>query len=181
MFSRISKRSPYNMVYLASRALTGSKIPSGSFFRLGGEGPEQVSTNDLFSNKKVVLFSFPGAFTPTCQTKQVPSFQSKAAEFKSMGIDAVYAIAANDVFVLEAMQKDTGAKDLQFLQDFNCSFSDSIGKTFDASGAGLGVRTGRYALYAENGDVKQFFEEPNPGVMTVTDADTILGAIGQKK
>eukprot|EP01084_Bolivina_argentea_P041310 76219_1 len=180
MFSRIIKCSRYNMVYLASRALTGSKLPSGTFFRLGGDGPEKVSSNDLFANKKVVLFSFVGAYTGTC-LNQVPSFQHKAAEFKKLGVDAIYGTSANDVFVLKAFKEDTKAKDIEFLQDFNCAFSESIGKIIDGSGIGLGTRTGRYSAYIDNGDVKQFFEEPNAGLLTVADGDTLCDAMGGKK
>eukprot|EP00483_Globobulimina_turgida_P002022 UN02024 len=178
MFARVIKRSPYfNMMYLASRALSGTTLPSGSVFRLTDDGPKKVPTDDIFKGKKVVLFSFPGAFTGTCQNKQVPSFDAKVDAFKKKGVDDVYALSAGDVFVLKAFQQETKADSLQFLQDFNCEFSASIGKTFDGSGIGLGVRTTRYSLYAEDGQVKQYFEEQNPGEMTCTDADTLLNAL----
>eukprot|EP01084_Bolivina_argentea_P041283 76174_1 len=179
MLSRIIKRSSMNsnLLYLSNRALTGSSIPSGSFFRLGESGPEQVTTDDLFKNKKVVLFGFPGAFTGTCQNQQVPSFNLNAPEFKKLGVDSVLAMSSGDVFVLKAFQESTQATDLQFIQDFNVSFSTSLGKTFDGSGKGLGVRNTRFALYAENGEVKCFFEEDAPAEFKKTDADTLLDAI----
>ena len=92
-------------------------------------------------------------------------------------MDVVYGMSADNVFTLQAFQNETGADKLQFLQDFNTELSGSVGKTFDGSGKGLGVRTGRYSLYAENGEIKQFFEEASPGEMTVTDADTMLNAL----
>lgn len=144
---------------------------------MGDDGPEKVSTDDLFKNKKVVLFAFPGAFTGTCQNQQCPSFNGKVADFKKKGVDAVYALGANDVFVLKAFQDETKTDNLQYLQDFNLEFSSSIGKTFDGSGKGLGIRSLRYSLYAENGTVKQYFEEESPAQMTVTDADTMLNAL----
>eukprot|EP01084_Bolivina_argentea_P157616 274640_1 len=178
MFARVIKRSPFsNMMHLSSRALTGSTMPSGSVFRLTDDGPTKVSTDDIFKGKKVVLFSFVGAFTGTCQNKQVPSFDAKVDEFKKKGIDAVYAMSVADVFVLKAFQAETNANNLQFIQDFNAEYSQSLGKTVDLSGIGFGLRTGRYALYADNGVVKKYFEEPNPGEMTVTDADTILNSL----
>ena len=81
------------------------------------------------------------------------------------------------MFVQKAFQSETKSENLQYLQDFHAEFSSSLGKTFDASVKGLGVRSGRYSLYAENGEIKQFFEESNPGEMTVTDADTLLGVL----
>eukprot|EP00485_Elphidium_margaritaceum_P008177 CAMPEP_0202685886 /NCGR_PEP_ID=MMETSP1385-20130828/1715_1 /ASSEMBLY_ACC=CAM_ASM_000861 /TAXON_ID=933848 /ORGANISM="Elphidium margaritaceum" /LENGTH=165 /DNA_ID=CAMNT_0049340357 /DNA_START=65 /DNA_END=562 /DNA_ORIENTATION=- len=164
------------MVHLSNRFLTGTAIPAGSFFRFGADGPEKVSTNDLFQNKKVVLFAFPAAFTGTCNLQQ-NSFNAKVDEFKKKGVDGVYAVSANDVFVQKAYQEWSKADKLQFLQDFNVEFSKSINQTLDLSAKGLGARTNRYSLYAENGVVKQFFAEEVASQLTVTDADTMLKAI----
>lgn len=145
-------------------------------FRLGDDGPEKVSTDDLFKNKKVVLFAFPAAFTGTC-ANQLPGYNAKIDAFKAKGVDAVYGLSNDNVFVQKAFQKDTGADKVELLQDFNSELSIALGKTFDGSGKGLGIRNTRYSLYVENGVVKQFFEEAVPSELKVTDADTLLNAL----
>ena len=140
------------------------------------DGPAKVSTDDLFKNKKVILFAFPAAFTGTC-ANQLPTYQAKYDELKKKGVDAIYGISVDNVFVQGAFKKETGADKIELLQDFNAELSGSVGKTFDGSGKGLGLRTTRYSLYAENGVIKQYFEEEVPSQLTVTDADTMLKAL----
>ena len=89
----------------------------------------------------------------------------------------MYAMSANDVFVQQAFQAETNSPDLQFIQDFNAELSAAMGKSTDLSAVGLGVRTGRYSLLAEDGKITQFFEEANPGEVTVSDADTLLNSM----
>ena len=96
---------------------------------------------------------------------------------QKLGVDAVYGMSYNDVFVLQAHQGETNTMDIEFLQDFNSEFSSSLGKTFDASAKGLGVRPWRFSLYAVNGKIEKWFEEAAPGEVKVSDADTMLNAL----
>lgn len=142
-------------------------------------GPSKVSTDDLFSGKKVIVFAVPGAFTPTCQEKQAPTFVEKYDEIKKLGVDTVYCLAVNDAFVVKAFIKKIGGEDkISVLSDFDASLCKALGdKTIDASSKGLGTRAKRFSFYAVNGVIQQYFEEPNPGKMTVTGAETLINAI----
>lgn len=143
------------------------------------EGPSKVSTTDIFAGKKVVVFAVPGSFTPTCQEKQAPTFVGKLDEFQKLGVDKVYCLAVNDVFVLRAFVKKIGGEDkMDVISDFDGSFCKALGdKAFDASAFSLGIRAKRFSMYVVNGVVEQYFEEADPGQMTVTGADSLIEAI----
>src|SRR5215204_2784355 len=117
----------------------GDKVPSGSFTVMTGEGPKPMTTDELFKGKKVVLFAVPGAFTPTCHKNHLPGFLKNADAIKAKGIDAIVVTAVNDVFVMDAWKKTSGAEGkIEFLADGNGDFAKALGLSLDASGHGLG-------------------------------------------
>ena len=124
----------------------GDKIPSATLMKMGEAGPEPVMTDDLFADKKVILFSVPGAFTPTCSAQHLPGFVNQAEEIKAKGVDAVLCIAVNDVFVMDAWGKAQGVgENVMMLADGNAEFSTALGLELDASGFGMGSkREGRF-------------------------------------
>lgn len=152
----------------------GDKIPSATLMRMGEAGPEPVSTDELFADKRVVLFSVPGAFTPTCSAKHLPGFVSQADEIKEKGADIIACIAVNDVFVMDAWGKahDAGDK-VMMLADGNGEFSTALGLEMDASGFGMGTRGQRFALIAEGGIVTVLNVEA-PGAFDVSSAEHVL-------
>ena len=152
----------------------GDKIPSATFRVLTAEGPKEVSSDELFSGKKVALFAVPGAFTPTCSQRHLPSFVEKAAALKAKGVDTIACTAVNDVFVMGAWGKQSGADDkVTMLADGNGDFARAIDLELDATRAGLGKRSQRYSMLVDNGVVKALHIEA-PGKFEVSDADTML-------
>ncbi|HEX3973291.1 MAG TPA: peroxiredoxin, partial [Stellaceae bacterium] len=133
----------------------GDKIPSAKLKTMTAEGPKDISTDDIFNGKKVVLFAVPGAFTPTCSAKHLPGFVEKAADIKGKGIDTIACLAVNDAFVMGAWGKaqNTGEKVLM-LADGAAAFTKQLGLDLDLTGPGMGVRSKRYAMLVDNGVVK---------------------------
>jgi peroxiredoxin len=153
----------------------GDKIPNATLNYLK-DGVQAINTDEIFKGKKVVLFSVPGAFTPTCSAKHLPGYVEKLAEFKKQGVD-VACLAVNDAFVMNAWAKDQKVPEsLLMLADGNGTFSKSLGLEMDGSAFGLGMRGRRFALYAEDGVVKQIHIEA-PGEFKVSDADSMLKAL----
>ncbi len=151
---------------------TGDAIPEIILKRIR-EGVETVDTPTLFLGRNVVLFAVPGAFTPTCSERHLPGFVQHFDQFRKRGID-VYCISVNDPFVMQAWGKSQGVPDgLQMLADGNADFTRALGLEMDASGFGMGVRSKRYALYAEDGIVKQLWVE-SPGEYKVSSAEHVL-------
>ncbi|EAU86553.2 thioredoxin-dependent peroxidase [Coprinopsis cinerea okayama7 len=135
--------------------------------------PVELSTND-WKNKKVVIVSVPGAFTPTCHTNHLPPFLQKYDEFKKKGVDVIAVLAANDPFVMSGWGRFEGLKDkILTISDTNAEWSKKLGLEKDLSAHGLGIRTARYAIILENNVVKYLGVESGPGV-TVSGADAIL-------
>ena len=154
----------------------GDRIPSATLNVLK-DGVQAVTTDEIFKGKKVVLFSVPGAFTPTCSAKHLPGYVAKFGEFRQHGVD-VACLAVNDAFVMDAWAKDQHVPDgLLMLADGNGTFSKQLGLEMDGSAFGLGMRGKRFALYAEDGVVKKLNIEA-PGEFKVSDAKTMLEAIG---
>lgn len=155
----------------------GDRIPSASLRYKTDEGIQEISTDDLFGGKKVVLFSVPGAFTPTCSAKHLPGFVQKAAEFKAKGVDTVACMAVNDAFVMDAWGKDQSVGDkVKMLADGNGDFAKALGLELDATGVGLGVRGQRFAVVVEDGVVKTLNIE-QPGAFEVSSAEAVLAAL----
>jgi glutaredoxin/glutathione-dependent peroxiredoxin len=154
----------------------GDRIPNATLNYLK-DGVQAITTTAIFKGKKVVLFSVPGAFTPTCSAKHLPGYVQKFAEFKAKGVD-VACLAVNDAFVMAAWAKDQHVPDgLMMLADGNGTFSKALGLEMDGTAFGLGVRGKRFALYAEDGVVKQLNVEA-PGEFKVSDAASMLAAVG---
>ncbi|HXP31667.1 MAG TPA: peroxiredoxin [Stellaceae bacterium] len=155
----------------------GDKIPSLKLRHMTAEGPKEISTDDIFKGKKVVLFAVPGAFTPTCSAKHLPGFVEKAAQIKAKGVDTIACIAVNDAFVMGAWGKDQKTEGkVMMLADGNGEFAKAVGLELNASGFGLGTRSQRYAMVVDNGAVKTLNVE-QPGAFEVSSADAILKAL----
>ena len=152
----------------------GDKMPKGQFTRMGANGPEPVPTDDLFRGKKVVLFSVPGAFTPTCSAKHLPGFVQNADALKKKGVDTIACMAVNDVFVMKAWGESgkTGDK-VMMLADGNGEYARALGLELDASKFGMGQRSKRFSVIVDNGVVKQLNIEP-PGEFGVSSAESAL-------
>ncbi len=143
----------------------GDKIPAGKFRTRDAEGNREVSTDELFAGKKVVLFAVPGAFTPTCQEKHLPGFVVSSDKLREKGIDTVACTSTNDHFVLASWAKVTGAKDhILMLADGNGDFAKEVGLSQDLSHIGLGIRSKRYAMIVDDGVVKYLGVESGPEV-----------------
>ena len=155
----------------------GERMPSGTLKMMTKDGPKDVSTDDLFTGKKVVLFSVPGAFTPTCDAKHLPGFVQLADQIRSKGVDSIACMAVNDVFVMNAWGKASSVGDkVMMLADGNGDYAKSLGLELDASKFGMGTRGKRFALVVDNGMVKSADVE-EPGQFKVSAAEHILGKL----
>jgi peroxiredoxin len=153
----------------------GDKLPSATFRVMTAEGPKPKTTDEVFKGKKVALFAIPGAFTPTCSNLHMPSFLSNVAGFKAKGVDTIAVTGVNDVFVMEAWKKATGAEGkIDFLADGNGEFTKAIGMDFDGAAAGLGVRSKRYSMLVEDGVVKKLNVEDAPGKCEISGGQALL-------
>jgi glutaredoxin/glutathione-dependent peroxiredoxin len=157
----------------------GDKLPSATFRVMGPDGPKEMTTNDIFSGKKVVLIGMPGAFTPTCHRNHLPGYVEQAEKFRGKGVDTIAVTTTNDHFVMSAWSKASGGDGkVVFLADGNGEFAKAIGLAFDGSARGMGgVRSKRYSMYVVDGVVKVLNIEENPGQAEATGADKLLQAI----
>ena len=152
----------------------GDRMPAGKLKTMTKDGPKDVTTDDLFKGKKVVLFSVPGAFTPTCDAKHLPGYVELADELKKKGVDTIACTAVNDVFVMNAWGKHGGVSDkILMLADGNGEYVKSLGLELDASGYGMGHRGQRFAIIAKNG-VATHVNIEAPGEFKVSAADYVL-------
>lgn len=155
----------------------GDRIPSVTLKHLTDAGMQEVTTDELFAGKTVVLFSVPGAFTPTCSAKHLPGFIQNAEALKAKGVDSIVCVAVNDPFVMRAWGEKAGASDAVFLlPDGNATFSTALGLTMDGSGYGLGTRGQRFALVAKDGVATHVAVEA-PGQFDVSSAEAILASL----
>ena len=158
----------------------GDRIPQGIFRTFTAEGMKNVSTDELFDSKRVVLFAVPGAFTPTCNDTHLPGFLIKADEIRSQGIDTIACVAVNDAFVMSAWSKANNiGDDIVMLADGNGEFAAAIGLELDASGFGMGKRSRRYAAIVDDGVVRYLGVETGPEV-GVSSADAVLTALADE-
>lgn len=155
----------------------GDRIPDVTLKVMGEKGPENISTDALFGGRKVVLFAVPGAFTPTCSMAHLPGYVVHGDAIKAKGVDAIVCMSVNDVFVMDAWGKASNAEDLVMLADGNAELTRALGLELDASGFGMGTRSQRFALVAEDGVVTQLFVEA-PGKFEVSKAEAVLEALG---
>lgn len=155
----------------------GDKMPSGAFKTMTGEGPKEITTEQLFNGKNVLLFCVPGAFTPTCDRKHLPGYVKQTAALKAKGIDTIACLAVNDVFVMDAWGKASNAGDaVLMLADGNAEYVKALGLELDARGFGMGTRGQRFSMIVENGVVKQLNVEP-AGQFNVSSAECALGQL----
>lgn len=155
----------------------GDTIPSMKLMMATPDGPKETSTDDVFKGKKVVLFAVPGAFTPTCSAKHLPGFVQQADAIKAKGVDAIACVAVNDAFVMGAWGKDQSCDGkVTMLADGSGAFTKALGLELDLVSRGMGVRSQRYALVAENGKVTQLAVE-QPGGFEVSKAEAILAKL----
>ncbi|AWN40347.1 peroxiredoxin [Methylobacterium durans] len=155
----------------------GDHLPQATFRVNGPEGPQAKTTDDVFKGRRVVLVGVPGAFTPSCHRNHLPGFVQHLAEIKARGIDAVAVTSVNDVFVLDAWAKASGAEGIDFLADGNADFAKAAGLDMDGSGFGLGTRSKRYAALVEDGVVRVLNIEESPSKAEASSAEALLKVI----
>ncbi|WDF73564.1 peroxiredoxin [Novosphingobium sp. KACC 22771] len=151
----------------------GDSLPDVKLVKSTESEREPVQTAEYFKGKKAVIFSVPGAYTPTCSAKHLPGFVDKAAELKAAGVDEIVCTAVNDPFVMGVWGAQKGSADVTMLADGNGEFAAALGLTLDASGAGLGTRGQRFALVVNDGVVEKVFVE-GPGEFKVSSAEYVL-------
>jgi peroxiredoxin (alkyl hydroperoxide reductase subunit C) len=155
----------------------GDSIPSMKLMTPTADGPKEISTDEVFKGKKVVLFAVPGAFTPTCSAKHLPGFVQEAGALRAKGVDTVACLAVNDVFVMGAWAKDQDVGDkVLMLADGSAAFTKALGLELDLVARGLGMRAQRFALVADDGKVTHLAVEA-PGGFDVSRAEAILAAL----
>ena len=151
----------------------GDKLPDVPLTVATPDGPEQTTTTDFFGGRRVALFAVPGAYTPTCSARHLPSYVEKASELKGKGVDEIACISVNDAFVMSAWNKSDGSQDITMLADGNGAFSDAVGLSMDASKFGMGTRSQRYSMLVNDGVVEQLNVEA-PGEYRASSAETLL-------
>lgn len=156
----------------------GDRLPQATFRVMTAEGPAARSTDDLFAGRRVVMFAVPGAFTPTCHRNHLPGFVTQAAEIRAKGIDAIYVTAVNDVFVMDAWLKASGAEGkVEGISDGNGDFAKAVGLAMDGSGFGLGTRSQRYSMVVKDGVVEQLNVEETSGKADLSTAEHLLATL----
>ncbi len=152
----------------------GDRLPDATFMTPTADGPKPVTTADVFGGRKVALFAVPGAFTPTCSARHLPSYKDKAEELAGKGVDAIACLSVNDVFVMGAWARDQGVEGaMTMLADGNGAFAKAIGLEMDGSKFGMGIRAQRFSLVADDGVVTHLFVEA-PAEYRVSSAEHML-------
>jgi peroxiredoxin len=156
---------------------SGEKLPAGTFKTMTKDGPQNLSTEQLFKGKTVVLFAVPGAFTPTCDAKHLPGFVEKATAIKAKGVDTVACLSVNDVFVMNAWGKASNVGDsVLMLADGNGEYAKALGLELDGRGFGMGLRAQRFALVVKDG-VATHVDVEAPGEFKVSSAEHVLSQL----
>jgi peroxiredoxin len=151
----------------------GDRLPDVPLTIASADGPKPTTTGEYFRGKRVALFAVPGAFTPTCSARHLPSFVEKASELKAKGIDEIAGISVNDPFVMQAWNERDGSADITMLADGNGAFAQATGLEMDASKFGLGKRSQRYSMIVDDGVVEQLNVEA-PGEYRASSAEYML-------
>ena len=154
----------------------GDRLPDVQLSLATPEGPVPVKSGDFFAGKRVALFAVPGAYTPTCSAKHLPSYVEKAADLKGKGIDEIVATSVNDAFVMGQWNQDQGSQDITMLADGNGDFAKGLGLEMDGSKYGMGQRSQRYSMIVNDGVVEQLNVEA-PGEYSASSAETLLGQL----
>lgn len=169
--------------------MTNQKVPNVTFKTrvrdesVGGENPfrwQDLTSSEIFDGKKVVVFSLPGAFTPTCSSTHLPGFEEKYEELKALGVDEVYCLSVNDAFTMFQWGKNLGVKNVKLLPDGNGDFTRGMGMLVKKENLGFGDRSWRYSMFVDNGEVKKIFSEPGymdncpEDPFEVSDVDTMI-------
>ena len=151
----------------------GDRLPDVPLSLATSDGPQPTTSGEFFRGKKVALFAVPGAFTPTCSVRHLPSFVDKAGELKAKGIDEIVGISVNDPFVMAAWNKSDGSADITMLADGNGEFAEAVGLTMDGSKFGMGKRSQRYSMVVNDGTIEQLNVEA-PGEYQASSAEHLL-------
>ena len=154
----------------------GDQIPQVTLKTMGEKGPEDLNMGELCSGKKVVLFAVPGAFTPTCSAAHLPSYVVNSDKIKAQGVDAIVCLSVNDAFVMNAWSQGQNAEEIIMAADGNGEFTKAMGLELDGSGFGLGPRSSRYSLIAEDGRITVLNLEKG-GAFEVSSAEAVLAAL----
>lgn len=156
--------------------MVGQKVPSVTFHTYQEDVWVDIDTDDIFKNKKVILFSLPGAFTPTCSSTHLPRYDELTDEFKALGIDDIYCLSVNDTFVMNAWLQTLQCHKIKALPDGNGEFTEAMGRLVEKDYIGFGMRAWRYSMLVEDGVVIKMFDEPEreDDSFGVSDADTML-------
>ncbi|SMC27518.1 peroxiredoxin [Andreprevotia lacus DSM 23236] len=160
----------------------GQRIPNVTFRVREDNAWKDVTTDELFAGKTVVLFSLPGAFTPTCSSTHLPRYNELAPVFKANGVDAILCVSVNDTFVMNEWAKDQEAQNIVMIPDGNGEFTEGMGMLVDKTNLGFGKRSWRYSMLVKDGVVEKMFIEPEKegDPFEVSDADTMLQHIAPK-
>jgi len=152
----------------------GDKLPQASFMTMGEDGPKPVTTDELCAGQTMALFAVPGAFTPTCSAKHMPSFKDNFEAIKAKGVDVIACTSVNDVFVMGAWAEAEGVSgDIVMLADGNAAFAKALGLELDASGFGMGERSQRYSMLVKDGVISELNVEEG-GEYRVSSGDYLL-------
>ena len=158
----------------------GDRIPNVVLKHMGSDGPldvREISTEDMCSGKKVVLFGLPGAYTPVCTAEHLPGFVGKAKTIKSKGVDKIACVSANDPFVMQAWAQAQGADDVLMLSDSKTEFTEAMGLTLDLSDFGLGNRSERYAMVIDDGVITALYVEESILACDVSSSEALLASL----
>ena len=155
----------------------GDRVPSATFKVMTADGPKDLTSDELFGGRTVALFALPGAFTPTCSAKHLPSFVQNADALKPKGVDVIACVSVNDAFVMDAWGRDQKVGDkVLMLADGSAEFARAMGLDLDLSARGLGIRSQRYSMIVEDGVIKVLNVE-EPGAFEVSSAEHMLGQL----
>ena len=154
----------------------GDRLPSVPLTLATPDGPQPTTSDDFFKGKRVALFAVPGAFTPTCSARHLPSYVDKAAELKAKGIDEIVGTSVNDAFVMGAWNQHQGSEDIKMLADGNADFAKAVGLTMDGSKFGMGERSQRYSMVFNDGVVEQLNVEA-PGAYEASSAEHMIAQL----
>ena len=154
----------------------GDTIPDVPLTIATSDGPQPTTSGEYFKGKRVALFAVPGAFTPTCSARHLPSYVDKAGELKARGVDEIACVSVNDPFVMAAWGERDGSGDITMLADGNGQFAEAVGLEMDASGFGMGKRSQRYSMLVNDGVVEQVNVEA-PGEYRASSAEHLLEQI----